>query len=707
MRFLSFFSMNKIYKTVSALTAMLMIFALSSCAGSKKSKVQDIQDDEHIYLVTDDTPNCSMIISDEVFNEIKTNDDFSYILDMMNDYFNVVINSEIDPNIVYVKPVTTKIDSEVRLAEVYDAPSKVSVIIQLAEAGLEMIESEIDESTSDHSGVSGQEDETKEIPSDKKELLDNLVSSIKVVANKGAIYSVKSIKDDFKRKTAEIYGANTGISGSLKYSDYVINTDAEKGISISCGSLESVIDALSYFLTEYVQMGTSNEGNYLIDVPDSAKHVGHYLDVKIAGIPLVDYSIIYYCDKTYYDSRENAKYLKQYFLKNCGIDVFTKDYNPFQEIKNKILIGKLELDLSNEYYSQKNIDIMDYRIVQQDGDLYIMGGSDWAIRYAINYLIDEFFSKEIPVPAGYFHEGNFYGEQLYFNYEGSELRIMSNNVWDCTYNSDKWYSFGENSFNIYRFPKMAKVYLAYKPDILCFQEMNMRTLYSNTMLNEINACGGNYLYVDKFSSGYDVGCNERNCTPIAYNSDTLTLIASGDQQYPKHGNNLRTKSYTWGYFEKKGTDFRFLVFSTHLWWKRDIVYKGSSDLRIEQMTLLNEKADELIAEYDCPCFIMGDFNCNTTSREFAAFLNLGFEDCHSKAEKYSNNESGRYACSNSTFSYKHSVGTYKKNSIDHILVKNLKKANVLSYDYAMPNFYGKLSDHAPVFIDIKIRRNDA
>ena len=31
-----------------------------------------------------------MIISDEVFNEIKNNDDYSFILDMMNDYFNVV-----------------------------------------------------------------------------------------------------------------------------------------------------------------------------------------------------------------------------------------------------------------------------------------------------------------------------------------------------------------------------------------------------------------------------------------------------------------------------------------------------------------------------------------------------------------------------------------------------------------------------------------
>ena len=134
----------------------------------------------------------------------------------------------------------------------------------------------------------------------------------------------------------------------------------------------------------------------------------------------------------------------------------------------------------------------------------------------------------------------------------------------------------------------------------------------------------------------------------------------------------------------------------------DKVYKGSSDIRISQMKILNKQANELIEEYGCPCFIMGDFNCNTVSREFGVLEKLGFTDCHSIAEDYASNECGRYVCNASKFSYKQNAGTYKKNALDHILVKNLKKAKVLYYDYVTPNFYGKLSDHAPVYIDVKM-----
>ena len=681
------------------LLVMLMIVNCAACGRKNDRTNESSQDSEYIFLVTDDSPVCNMIISDELFKEITENDDYSFLLDLMNDYFNVIINKEIEPCTTYIRAVTEKIDSEIRLEEVYNVSNKISVIVQIAEAGLTMLNSDVDGSMSEMTVNTEESTTPAEENPERSELFSLLMDSVKSAANKGSVCSVRAIKEEFRRKTAEIYDTKPDTSASLKYGDYVIQTDND-GISIICGSLESNIDALNYFLTEYVQMGSSSEGNYLINVPDSAVHVGHYLNIRIADRPLKDYSIIYYCDKTYYDSRENAKYLKSYFQKNCGIDVFTKDSDSSREIEHKIVIGKSRLDKSLEFYDQK-YDLMDYRIIQDNGNLYIMGGSDWAIRYAINYLIDTFFSKEIPVPSGYSQEGNIYGEQIFDRYENSDLRIMSNNVWDCAYNS--WYSLGENSYNINRFTQMAKVYLAYMPDVLSLQELNMRIAYSNAMLREINATGGNYRYVDRYSSGYEVGCSERNCTPIVYNSDTVTLLAAGDQQYPRGGNNSNTKSFTWGYFEKKGTDFRFLVFSTHLWWKRDVVMPGSSDLRIQQMTILDEKANELIETYQCPCFVLGDFNCKSTSREFMTLESLGFTDCHSIAEEYVSNESGRYACNVSTFCYKHSAGTYKKNSIDHIMVKNLKKASVLSYDYALPNFYGKLSDHAPVYIDVKIR----
>ena len=687
---------KSIVKILAAIISLSVLVNCVSCSEekTKNHSTSDPEKPEYMFIISDDTPNCSIILSDEVFNYLSENSHYSYILDMMSDYFNVVINDEIDPNIVYVKAVTDKIDAEVRLAEIYDPSNKISLIVQIAEAGKTVLPSFVDD-TEDGAIV-----DISEImnPTDSKNVFYSAVkSSLKTVADKGSLFSVKAIKDELKEKTAKIYDTpgkiiREGNVGQLKYNDYFINIDSDNGISIVCGSQESVIEALNYFLTEYIQMGTSKEGDYIVNVPDQRIHVGHYLKGEIAEKPVSDYSIIYYCDKTYYDSRDNAKYLKQYFLKNFGVDLFLKDSDSARDIKYKIVIGKTRLALSDKFYSENN-DIMSYKILHQGSDLYIMGGSDWAIKYAIDYLIDEFFSKEIPVPMGYSKEGNIYGEYLFPNYGDSKLRIMSNNVWNCNFNM--WYGTGETSFCIDRFKKMAKVYLAYNPDIISFQELHPR--FASNMMYEINQQDRHYSMVDTSKIGTAV----KNYTPIAYNDDTMTLLDSGSHVFT-YGSNSDTKSYTWGYFEMKETGFRFIAFSTHLWWQSDKSTAGSSNWRAQQMSEICQKANELIRQYSCPCFVMGDFNCKITSKEYSVMGSYHFSDCHSIATEYASNESGRYVCNNTSFSYKPNAGTFKKNAIDHIFVENLKKASVLSYDYALPNFFGKLSDHAPVYIDVSL-----
>ena len=223
------------------------------------------------------------------------------------------------------------------------------------------------------------------------------------------------------------------------------------------------------------------------------------------------------------------------------------------------------------------------------------------------------------------------------------------------------------------------------------------------MLREINKGGRNYQFVDGAREFYVL----RNHTPIIYNTDTLELKDSGSHVFSygsnTSGSNIGTKSYTWAYFRQKSTGYKFIVFSTHLWWKQEVVEPGSIQYRIDQMTEICKKANELIKEYSCSCYVMGDFNCKTSSTEFATMGKYNFSDCHEIATEFASNSPGRYICKENSFSYKPNAGTYKKNGIDHIMVKNLKKARVLSYNYALPNFYGRLSDHAPVYIDVKTR----
>ena len=691
---------KRIFTLLTLTISVILLMLCVSCFKGESVKDDSVNEetDEKLFLITDDTPNCSMIISNETFTFLNQNDDYSYILDMMNDYFNVVINDEIDPNVVYIKAVSEKIDAEVRLAQVYEPSNKATVMIQIAEAG----RSVFNEYNFDKIA-----EEEKEVPkATGNELYTNLVSSLKTIADKGSVYSVKAMKDEFKEKTNQIYKTSNRILNdnevkTLKYNDYYIDINDETGISIVCGSQETVVTALDYFLTEYIEMGTSGQGDYYIDVPDSKMHLGHYLSDTIGDVSVSEYSIVYYCDNTYYDSRENAKYLKEYFLKNYGVELLihqtdgsNSDTN--KKLKNKIVIGKSDLVLSEKFYSE-NQDILDYEILHQGNNLYILGGSDLAIRYAIDYLIDEFFSKEIPVPIAYINSGNIYKKVVYPKYGDSTLRIMSNNVW---YNNvgNTWSTFKLDSSNQTRYKQIAKVYLAYSPDVISFQELFPSHNCSEYMLSEINKGGKKYQFVDGPRKFYVV----RNHTPIIYNTQTLELLDSGAHVF-SYGSNSNSKSYTWAYFKEKKTGYQFIVISTHLWYMKESAYAGSTQYRIDQMTEICQKANELIKEYACSCFVMGDFNCKTSAKEFSTMIKYDFDDCHDIATEFASNSAGRYICNKNAFSYKPNAGTYKKNGIDHILVKNLKKARVLSYNYALPNFFGKLSDHAPVYIDIKTR----
>ncbi len=698
-------SKKGIIRLLSALMCLFFLANCLSCSGKSKENAVIVPEEkpEYMFIITDDTPNCSMIISDEVFQYLNNQSEYSYILDMMNDYFNVVINDEIDPNIVYIKAVTEKIDAEVRLAEIYDPTNKVSILLQIAEIGKTVLPSYVHDKEEGEDAIVNISDIMNPVDTGN-ELYTNVLSSMKLIASKGSVYSVQAIKNELKEKTAQIYDTPSSIIqngniGQLKYKDYYIDIDDENGISIVCGSQESVINALNYFLTEYVQMGTSNNGDFTIDVPDSKVHVGHYLKCTIADLPVEKYTIVYCNDKTYYDSRDNAKYLHEYILKNCGEDLPLEEFDEKQTIRYKIVVGKTPLALSDKYYSE-NDDIFQFRILHQGSDIYIMGGSDWAIRYALDYLIETFFSREKDIPVSFSKEGSINGVRLHPKGDDTDVRIMSNNVWNCNYNADYWYNMGENSFSMERFKKMANVYSSYEPDIISFQELH--PYYTRYMIEDINQLGNNYLLADKHTAGYAV----KNFTPIIFNQDTVSLLDSGSHVF-SFGQNSSTKSYTWGYFEMKKTGYRFLVFSTHLWWKSDQAKEGSSNVRAMQMAEICDVANGLIEKYDCPCFVTGDMNCKVTSKEYGVFEGYNYEDCHSIAVDAASNRSGRYVCNENNFSYKPNAGTYKKNAIDHILVKNFRKASVLTYDYALPNFYGKLSDHAPVYIDVKLHDSES
>lgn len=499
--------------------------------------------------------------------------------------------------------------------------------------------------------------------------------------------------DSEKSDDSEVLYDDLSDISYLRYKDYYIDVSFGK-ISIICGSVDAAVDALEYINVEYIDNGVTQDGEFLISPPISGIHSGEYLEGSIAGNSLDKYSLVYMSDDLYNDGEENALYLHEYFEKNFGLNLDTDDTDDSQNITNKIVIGKTKLPLCEEYYSDK-IDICSYKIMQTEDDLYIFGGSDWSIQYAIDYLIEQYFSKEKDIPKEYCYEGSIYGEYLFEKYEGSNLRLMTNNIWDNVNNNAIWSLQGEDCSIFTRLEGMSKAFMAYNPDVLCLQEMDSN--YVNVLINYLNNAERNY----KLVSYREAGLAGSTCTPIIYNADEVTLLDSYSHVFT-YGSNQLSKSYTWGYFKKNDSDECFVVVSTHLWWMSESSLPGSIEYRECQLTEISEAIDELMEKYDCPCFVLGDFNCNAMSDEYQISSKLDFLDCYDIATEFADDTSGKYSCNSFGFSCKPNGGTYKENAIDHALARNLKDSQVLVYDYVTPNFYGKLSDHAPLYIDVKL-----
>ena len=613
---------------VIAVAASGIVLLLSTSNDRTDFVYHDVTATDVMPILDEKSPVYNLIVSDELFEYMKENS--IDMLDMASDYFNVIINQKIESNVIYIRSDPHKMNAEFNLVDVYDTSNKFSAIIRIAEcarqaAGFPDLKQE--------NSQTAEQPQTAVEKSDREKALSAMYAMARKLADKGSAYTKNAVEQDLIAQTMEIYDSSTEIMASdhlvsLKYKDYYVNYDGENRVSIVCGSLETACSALEYFVYEYIQNGRT-EGNYfVIPTPKTELRAGEYLDCMIGGIPVKDYSIEYVSSKTYYDSREIAEYLNQYFIKNYGKDMLARksDYN--WEQRYKIIIGAAHYDESELFYNRTDEagnpvvpDLMDYKIVQKDRHLYILGGSDWAIKYAVDYLIENFFSPQANIPQNYTKSGNFSGEALFPLTENATVRIMSNNVWDRPWNSYAWQEIGENCSNMRRFQKIAKVYAAYLPDVLSLQEMSY--YFINQMVEDINQYGGGKYRVADYRVA---GLAQRNYTPIIYNQKTVTLLDSGSHVF-HYASNASTKSYTWAYFRHNKTGRCFLVYSTHLWWRNNKIEPKSSYYRTRQLTEICDDSDVQLKKYDCPCFVMGDMNCKATSDEFKTLLKRSFSDC--------------------------------------------------------------------------------
>lgn len=282
------------------------------------------------------------------------------------------------------------------------------------------------------------------------------------------------------------------------------------------------------------------------------------------------------------------------------------------------------------------------------------------------------------------------------------MRLMSNNQWKCDANNDVWRAMGEDCSAETRVKGLARAYREILPDVMGLQEVSTRmAALMMEALGETPLPGGaRYEYV----SGGD--------TPIVYRRDRFRLLESGfflyDEAVPGlegSFNNGETKSYCFGVFEGREDGRRFALMSTHLWWMSSRpgsqnFRAGSNQARAYQIGLASARMDAVMAKYACPGVIMGDLNASVDSLCLEAAFGAGWKEAHDLAPREARDETrGHHPCGPRGFE-RGEPGSFGQ-AIDHILLKNEGGAKVLAFRRLTDEWFDKVSDHYPLYIDIQ------
>lgn len=475
----------------------------------------------------------------------------------------------------------------------------------------------------------------------------------------------------------------------LQPRDYFIGVFENKIIIIG-GSDDSTLSALEYFMTEILAQLDPEDESAEITMAKGYfyRHVYIGADMKIAGTPVSEF-VIKYFPGAIADSdalQAFAKKLNSVIGEYNGSDLACKLITSSTEQQvSEILIGPVGYGYALEFYSV-NTDPLAYSAKVVDGKLYVCGGGEWAIEYALDHIIEEYISLGQSIPEGIDFTGTLNGKQLFELENGSNLRIMANNVWSRDNNNTTWANMGENCSALVRAKGLVTCYMAFKPDVINVQEM------SKTMLA--------YIIQNFANAGYNYAATETiKALNIIYNTETLTLIEHGYYIFP-YGCNSSSKGYAWALFEHNSTGERFVSVSTHFWWKSESAQAGSDEYRNRQANEAADKCLELASTYNCPVFIGGDFNAKTSSQAMKNIINKGLLNAFGTAIE-SDNLGSHHPCGPEGFS-RGSAGTNGE-AIDHMFYCNLGDAELNAFRRTQPYFFIKLSDHYPLYVDVTLK----
>lgn len=251
----------------------------------------------------------------------------------------------------------------------------------------------------------------------------------------------------------------------------------------------------------------------------------------------------------------------------------------------------------------------------------------------------------------------------------ANLRIMSYNVLVEAWGGNELLPESMDNKASVRAEMLSKVLTHYAPDVVGLQE------FCESWHKAFDAYKGDYAMTLSKGSNY---------TTIIYNTKKIKLVESNVLKFSVH-NSTKMRYVNWALFEKLDSKERFVVLNSHL---------DFGDNKDKQVVQIKEYANlvlELEKKYNCPIFALGDFNAKEKSEADASDIYKTFMSMtEAKDAKYDDNI--EKLCG--------SECTYEEESWDHIFIKG----NVVptAFNVLSNPFYNSLSDHFPIYVDIRI-----
>lgn len=258
--------------------------------------------------------------------------------------------------------------------------------------------------------------------------------------------------------------------------------------------------------------------------------------------------------------------------------------------------------------------------------------------------------------------------------DGADVRIMSYNVLNPVWGTDANKSLNPVESRIDKFIEMA---LYYRPAVIGLQE----AAYDwHKNLDKTLVSAGVYSFCcNSTSSG------ATNMTGFLYDPSAVKVV---DSYVIDLVENSDHRVISVGVFETLRDGKQFVVMNTH-------PVPNSYENYPEQMAQIMElEAQEMEKYADLPIFFTGDFNTNSTMKEYAAFVEtLGVTNARDSAETVLNHKAS-YA------GFKKPGSCDGGRCIDHIFHND--KASVKLFNTIIEDNMHLGSDHLPIYADVAL-----